>query len=297
LLFMRESRYASPFFNITGIVSLILFIGTFIYLSFVSSENEKMERELEEKMLESEMRLSEKLEQEKQNEELVHQLKIARNDLTATTRSLFQAAENLSLSEAKLREMENAAFGSKHVKDLQLRILQLRQRNHNDSSDRANRLFEVEMENETHKQLVHDRLFEKTAYIEKIDDLSRARINNILVEPLSRTNKLVSKASRVRKLTVNVQVAEKLTDLSFTVMDPEGKALPTNQNNSAINQVKSNVLPHAFYIAPDITLGVLEPKKEVKLVYVPSTKLKPGTYQVNLISKKDTIANIRLRLR
>jgi hypothetical protein len=92
-------------------------------------------------------------------------------------------------------------------------------------------------------------------------------------------------------------VSDRLPEVTFAIVDPKRESILISQSNSAINEVKSAILPHAFYIVPDLTLGITEPKKEVQLIYIPEKRLAPGTYQIDLISKKDTIANIRIKLR
>jgi hypothetical protein len=283
--------------NITGIVSLCLFIGTFIYLSFVSADNSNIREDLKEKTLESELRLSEKLEKEKENEQLLAELESTRQQLREAAGKLLERSAMLSVEERKLKNLQASQNHGQQLKNLQAQLAWLTAKRSSDSTQYVNDLFALESSNQDFGQLVDDRLYEKTRYIEQIDNLVRARINNVLIEPLTKSEKLTLKASRVKTLKVTAQVSDRLPEVTFAIVDPNRKSIHISQRNSAISEVKSAILPHAFYIVPDLMLGITEPKKEIQLIYIPEKRLDPGTYQIDLLSKKDTIANIRIKLR
>jgi hypothetical protein len=171
--------------NITGIVSLCLFIGTFIYLSFVSADNLSTKEKLKEKTLESELRLSEKLEKEKENEQLLTELESTRQQLREAAGKLLERSAMLSVEERKLKNLQASQNNGQQLKNLQAQLAWLTAKRSSDSTQYVNDLFAFESSNQDFGQFVDDRLYEKTRYIEQIGNLVRARINNVLIEPLN----------------------------------------------------------------------------------------------------------------
>ena len=102
-------------------------------------------------------------------------------------------------------------------------------------------------------------------------------------------------ARRVKKLSVNFEVPQSLTDaISFRIVTPTGTTItPEDKSLSWIFP------PNARHLTASLSpvTSEFEESRKVTLTYAPKEKLVPGEYKIQIFSNGQNIGNCRIRLR
>lgn len=102
-------------------------------------------------------------------------------------------------------------------------------------------------------------------------------------------------ARRVKKLSVNFEVPQSLTDaISFRIVTPTGTTI-TPEDKSLSWIFPPNVRHLTASLSP--VTSEFEESRKVTLTYAPKEKLVPGEYKIQIFSNGQNIGNCRIRLR
>lgn len=116
-----------------------------------------------------------------------------------------------------------------------------------------------------------------------------------VVTTRGKTDRQVVVARRVKKLNVNFEVPQSLTDaISFKIVTPAGTTItPEDKSLSWIFP------PNARHLTASLSpvTSEFEESRRVSLTYAPKEKLVGGEYRIQIFSNGQNIGNCRIRLR
>lgn len=132
--------------------------------------------------------------------------------------------------------------------------------------------------------------------LEKLKAMSTFDSDNFQVMGTrGKNDRQVVVARRVKKLSVNFEVPQSLTDaISFRIVTPTGTTItPEDKSLSWIFP------PNARHLTASLSpvTSEFEESRKVTLTYAPKEKLVPGEYKIQIFSNGQNIGNCRIRLR
>lgn len=249
------------------------------------------EANLKEEKLKSELVLSEKLQLEKELKNTNDRLAALQRTYNESEGSLAEALKNSAFKDAGLasRQKENASSKRKYnelealKKSLEQQLASLNnsvQQLQSENQNLNNSIASLQLTNQNLKE-----------------ELSKAHLtyyDKPLVEPLrGKKDKLVAKASRTKKLRVNVMVPSEHKEIKFKIVNPQGNVLSSPDDGTlAVRIVDSNL-----NIVSSAEKTVQPGFKQMELVYLPKKMLQPGIYQIEVMSEHLALGTVQVRLR
>jgi len=108
-------------------------------------------------------------------------------------------------------------------------------------------------------------------------------------------DKIVVFARRVKKLNINFEVPQALTEtISFKIVTPAGTTI-TSEDRSLSWTFPPDTRSLTASLSP--VTAEFEQSRRVSLTYTPKEKLVPGEYRIQIFSNNSNIGNCRIRLR
>ena len=278
---------------IGAVIIALLLLG----LIFTFSSSSKIKKNLSAEKMNSEKIISEKSAVENELAKLksdfnnLKQLSDGNERLLAETKS--KMAENESRLNYLARENRTLRGNPKELADLQ-----------NKKAELENQYSQLKSENDAMAAQIRE--LQNT--INKLEserntlaaELEKAQLyfaDDFLVTATrgKKTERVVARASRAKKLNVAFEVPQSLTEsITFTILTPAGTLI--NPGDKGIS----------WYFTPDsrnftVSLspitGEFERSRQIVLNYVPTGKLIKGDYKIQILSNYNNIGNCRLRLK
>lgn len=132
--------------------------------------------------------------------------------------------------------------------------------------------------------------------LEKLKAMSTFDSDNFQVMGTrGKNDRQVVVARRVKKLSVNFEVPQSLTDaISFRIVTPTGTTI--TPEDKSLSWIFS---PNARHLTASLSpvTSEFEESRKVTLTYAPKEKLVPGEYKIQIFSNGQNIGNCRIRLR
>lgn len=137
---------------------------------------------------------------------------------------------------------------------------------------------------------------DQNAYLKsELDDAIMRSIDQTLVSGVKKNkSKVTSKARAAKKLIANVEVPASLTDLSFTLEGPNGEIV-----SDANGSIVSRVLPSSENAVASANQEEYHGNTAqlIEISYVPTAKLKAGTYTFKIFNDEKYIGSMMVQLR
>lgn len=285
----RNVAAITAFILLASVVSSVYFMGT----------NSTIKARLNEERLKNELLLSEKLSLNKELYQTVDRIHVINDNRMESEELLAQA--NIKLTE-KERELERIKMENAKVKDMREQLTDVREM----QDDFMHQIAVLKMQNETLETENIEQLesislwqLEREDYMKQIKAAtanSMIRVDNHQVDAFKYTTKEKStvKAKRTKKLVFIVDVPQNIaSDIGFNLTTPNGKVI-TNKSKSLSWKVVNNdeSLLASFSQFDNEVIA----SNEVKLIYTPIIKMKPGVYKFGILHKGKNIGNCRVRL-
>jgi len=276
-----------------GIIILLL-IGLFITIG----SNVKNKKTLKEEKLASEKLLSEKLMVEKEIEKIKADFNTLKVKNDATAKLLEETNMKISENQKKISSLtgENKALRTRYAKeiaDLQNTKTALEQefsklKSENEKLTAATKELKSSLDKleATNKNLAQQ--LEKTQIY---------NTDNFLVTATrgKKTEKMVVKATRTKKLNITFEVPKSLTEaINFKIVTPSGTTI--NPDDKAMSW---NVLQDSRQLTASLSAytGEFEESKQVALTYSPKQKLVTGEYKIQILCNSNIIGTCRIKLK
>lgn len=275
-------------------IATVLCVASIFWLATIKSVNTSLESSLEREKLQSEALLSEKLLLEKDLERLRSQLsalKGTNSDLDILVRSIESKYLEQEGELKKLRKQNSSLSDIKRQRE-QLLVLQ----------------GELESELQSARSLIADLERQNLSYANAITQLQEQ--NSVLVRDLNRAmfasidhpqvqavrgkkDKLTVRARKTDKLVADFEVPASLTNISYSILDPNGNPMTTKHGVVVSQSVptEGNILASAR----DEKVG--DGLQKVRMEYVPKVKLESGVYTVEILNDNLYVGSLNVKLR
>jgi len=285
----RTVAAITAFILLVSVVSSVYFMGT----------NSTIKARLNEERLKNELLLSEKLSLNKELYQTVDRIHVINDNRMEYEELLAQT--NLKLTE-KERELERVKMENAKVKDLRAQLTNLWEV----QDDFLHQITVLKMQNETLENENFEQKESMTLWQAERDDYmkqikaatanSMIRVDNHQVDAFKYTTKEKStvKAKRTKKLVFIIDIPQNIaSDISFNLTTPNGEVI-TNKSKSLSWKVVNNdeSLLASFSQFDNEVIA----SNEVKLIYTPIIKMKPGVYKIGILHKGKNIGSCRVRL-
>ena len=132
-------------------------------------------------------------------------------------------------------------------------------------------------------------------------NLTRMIVNNLEAEAQKKNNKLTVNAKKTKEIILAFEVPASMSEqLKFNIVFPDGKQVASNNSKNityAVNH-KDFVFSDAEVVASTQNLFVKsDDSKQIALSYKADSKLKPGTYQIDIYSENEYLGSCRMKLK
>ena len=277
-----------------ALVSTALMVASIFWLMNAKSVNTTLEAGLQNEKLKSEQLLSEKLHLEKEIEKFKEQLLRLKEQNLDFDEAVKSVTSKLQLQEADYTRMkkENNSLGQlrKQKQDLLTLLAELENElTHLKSSSAA-----LESKNSNLNIMVAELQDRNRLLVDDLNKAMFAAVDQSQIQALrGKSEKLTVKAKRTRKLMATFEVPSNLKNLSFRVIDSEGRALSPKDGTiaSTISSSDAN-----FTASSDSDLNGSNFQK-VEMVYIPKARLNSGVYTVEILNENIYVGSLRVKLK
>lgn len=126
-------------------------------------------------------------------------------------------------------------------------------------------------------------------------------VNNLEAEAQKKNNKLTVNAKKTKEIILAFEVPASMSEqLKFNIVFPDGKQVASNNSKNityAVNH-KDFVFSDAEVVASTQNLfAKTDDSKQIALSYKADSKLKPGTYQIDIYSENEYLGSCRMKLK
>ncbi|MBI1287494.1 MAG: hypothetical protein GC178_07930 [Flavobacteriales bacterium] len=132
---------------------------------------------------------------------------------------------------------------------------------------------------------------------EHVSVLQEVAINNALVEALQgkKKDRLTVIAKRTKELKMEVDLPASMTqNLTLKVIDPQGAELTEKDGTASITEVVND---QSLTASLTMVEGEFVSAKRMKMEFAPKTKLRRGTYTLEVSNGKKSLGRVQIKLR
>lgn len=287
----RESRVA------IGVT--LLFLLAMGFAIFYFSDGRNLKKDLASEKVKSEKMLSEKLALSKELDKLKNEIDSYKGKNASLDKSLADLKSKLQKKEAEFNRM--AANSSPNYKkqfqelqaikaDLDKTLARLNEELSALQSENYNLRTSLAMMEANNEQLAVNN-----------KNLTRMIVNNLEAEAQKKNNKLTVNARKTKEIVLAFEVPASMSEqLKFNIVFPDGKQVASNNSKNITYTVnhKDFVFSNAEVVASTQNLFVKsDDSKQIALSYKADSKLKPGTYQIDIYSENEYLGSCRMKLK
>lgn len=280
-----------------AVLTTILFFAAVSGLLILQNKNWDLDQVLQDTRIQQERLISEKLQLEKSIAQYKSELTKKGTENSGLT---FQIAEQLATIESMEKENRhlrstalqvNALKKQKGELEAMLKVLERDMKNMNNTvSDLTTENARIRIEN-------RDLAANNVKLNEQVNALQEVAINNALIEAVKgkKKEKLTVVAKRTKELKMEVDLPTSMTqNLKLKVIDPSGIELTEKDGTASIKEVlNENTLTASLTLIE----GEFVNAKRMRLEYAPKSKLKSGTYTLEVSNGVKSLVKVQIKLR
>ncbi|MEQ8555979.1 MAG: hypothetical protein RIC06_17635 [Cyclobacteriaceae bacterium] len=287
----RESRVA------IGVT--LLFLLAMGFAIFYFSDGRNLKKDLASEKVKSEKMLSEKLALSKELDKLKNEIDSYKGKNASLDKSLADLKSKLQKKEAEFNRM--AANSSPNYKK-QFQELQAIKADLDKTLARLNEeLSALQSENYDLRTSLAMMEANNEQLAVNNKNLTRMIVNNLEAEAQKKNNKLTVNARKTKEIVLAFEVPASMSEqLKFNIVFPDGKQVASNNSKNITYTVnhKDFVFSNAEVVASTQNLFVKsDDSKQIALSYKADSKLKPGTYQIDIYSENEYLGSCRMKLK
>jgi predicted nucleic acid-binding Zn-ribbon protein len=277
-----------------GIVVIVLLLAG---VAITINSNLKTKKSLNAEKLSSEKLLSEKLSAEKELEKLKANFSALQIKSDASAKLL--AETNLKIAEAQKRinslTVANRSLNTvkKELEDLQKVKADLEKELAQSKTDYNN----LQAKNKELQNTIASLEADMKSLTLKLENALKYNTDNFLVTAVrgKKTEKMVIKATRTKKLNITFEVPKSLTEgISFKIVTPSGSVItPDDKGLSWIFPLDGRNLTASL----SAVSGQFEESRQVALTYTAEKKLVSGEYKIQIFCNGNNIGNCKIKLK
>lgn len=271
-----------------AIIAILLFTTGFAF-----NRNSKTKKSLNDEKLRSEQLLSEKLLVEKELDRLKADFSSLKEQSDANSKLLAETETKLGDTERRIRSLSRdyTARNKKEVDALQQQKADLEKEYSAIKAD-YEKLQAVNSDLESAKAALDS---QKGVLEQKLKQMETFDTDNFMVYgSRGKTDKLTLLACRTKKLNVNFDVPQSLSEsVSFTITTPSGTTVTSDEKALTWTLLQGT----GNFTASLTGTGEFEQSRQVSLTYASKEKLQKGEYKIQILCNGSNIGNCRVRLK
>jgi len=280
-----------------AVITTILFFAAVSGLLILQNKNWNLDQVLQDTRIQQERLVSEKLQLEKSIAQYKSELTKKGTENSGLS---FQIAEQLAKIETI--EKENKRFRStasqvnalkKQKGELEAMLKDLEK----DMKNMNNTISDLTAENSKIRIENKDLAANNAKLNDQVNALQEVAMNNALIEAVQgkKKQKLTVVAKRTKELKMEVDLPASMTqNLKLKVIDPQGKELTDKDGIVSISEVLND---HALTASLTLVEGELVSAKRMKMEFTPKSKLKSGTYTLEVSNGVKSLGKVQIKLR
>jgi len=289
---MEDNRQKVLIYTGVAVIGLLL-IGIF----FSIGANNKNKKNLDSEKLASEKLLSEKLSVEKELAKVQADFSTLRLQSDSNSKMLAETNARISAQEKKINSLSGENRSLRASRN-ELDVLKKTKADLEKEALRLNSEYDKLLtQNQNLQKSLSSIEAEKKALTLQLENIIKANTDNFLITATrgKKTEKIVIKASRSKKLNITFEVPQNLTDaISFKLVTPAGTTIdPEDKSLSWIFPMDSR----NYTASLSSVTGEFEQSRQVILSYVPKVKLVKGEYKIQVLASGNVIGNCRIALK
>lgn len=275
----------------TGIVIIALLLLGLIFTIF---QNTKNRNKLNAEKINSERLITEKSSIQNELDKLKNEITVLKEQSSANSKLLGETETKLADTEKRMRAL-NSQY-TKKSKSAEEEFQRQKSALEKDYTDLKQNYDKLVSQNNDLQNKLSSMESQASDLSEKLKMKDTFSTDNFQVYgSRGKNDKIVVLARRVKKLNINFEVPESLTEaISFKIVTPSGTTItPEDKSLSWIFP------PDLRYLTASLSpfTSEFEQSRRVSLTYAPKEKLAPGEYKIQIFSNNQNIGNCRVKLR
>jgi len=277
-----------------AIATTVLCIASLLWLVSAQKVNSSLQSTLEQEKLRSEALLSEKLLLEKDVAKVKDHLTSLRG-INAGLDEVVKAAEaKLAAREQELGKLRKQNASVPQLRKQREELMKMQHDLEQELLAVRSTLTAMQHENHALSQTIAQ-LQEQNSMLNR--DLNRAMIASLdrfqIQTVKGKKERLTVRARKTDKLIAAFEVPASLTNLTFRIIDEEGKALSSNQGT-----IVSRLIPSEKNLVASTQEGQLvDAVQKVEMEYLPKKRLQSGVYTVEILNDNLYVGSVNVKLR
>ena len=280
-----------------ALITTVLFFAALSGLLVLQNKNWDLDQVLQDTRIQQERLVSEKLQLEKSIAQYKSELT---KKSTENSGLSFQIAEQLAQIESIQKENKRFRSTASQVDALKkqkgeleamLKVIEKDMKNMN------NTISDLTAENSKMRNENKDLASNNAKLNDQVNALQEVAINNALVEAVQgkKKQKLTVVAKRTKELKMEVDLpASMVQNLKLKVIDPQGKEMTDKDGTASITEVIND---HSLTASLTLVEGELVSAKRMKMEFAPKSKLKSGTYTLEVSNGAKSLGRVQIKLR
>lgn len=277
-----------------ALVTTALLVASLFWLLNTKRVNSSLKTGLQEERLKSESLLSERLQLEKEMQKVKDQLLLLEGQNTELNNVVKNASAKLQSQEADYNRLKKENLSLNQIKKQRQELIALQNQLENELQSLRGSYAALQSQN--------SELNNKVASLQERNKLLNDELNRAMFAAVDQSQiqaikgkheRLTVKARKTKKLIANFEVPANLNDLSFRIIDAQGKLLKQEDGTIA-----STVFPSDNNITASADAAVVGNKlQKVEMVYIPKEKLKTGVYTVEILNENLYVGSLKVKLK
>ena len=289
---MEDNRQKVMTYAGAAVIALLL-----IGMIFTLGSNNKKKKDLNVEKLTSEKLLSEKLSAEKELAKLQADFATLKQKSDDNTKLLAETNIKISESEKKINSLSGENRSLRAVRNELAELKKTKDDLEKESTRLKSDYDKLMAQNKDLQNSLSSMGTEKKNLALQLENEQKVNTDNFLVTATrgKKTEKIVIKASRTKKLNITFEVPQSLTEaISFKIVTPSGATI--NPDDKALTWAFP-LDSRNFTASLSVLTGEFEQSRQVVLNYVPKGKLAKGEYKIQMFCSGSNIGNCRIMLR
>ncbi len=280
-----------------ALITTVLFFAALSGLLVLQNKNWYLDQVLQDTRIQQERLVSEKLQLEKSIAQYKSELT---KKSTENSGLSFQIAEQLAQIESVQKEnkrFRSTAFQVDALKKQKGELEAMLKMLEKDMKNMNNTIYDLTAENSKIKNENKDLALNYAKLNDQVNALQEVAINNALVEAVQgkKKQKLTVVAKRTKELKMEVDLpASMVQNLKLKVIDPQGKEMTDKDGTASITEVLND---HSLTASLTLVEGELVSAKRKKMEFAPKSKLKSGTYTLEVSNGAKSLGRVQIKLR
>jgi myosin heavy subunit len=276
-----------------ALMSTALLVASLFWLLSTKRVNSSLESGWQNEKLKSEQLLSEKLQLEKEIQKFKDQLVSLRDRNTDLDNLVRNVNNELQKSEADFNRLRKENLSLVQIRKQRQELVDLQNKLQNELASLRAAYTAMESKNLDLSNTVAHLEARNKLLSDELNKAMFAAVDQSQIQALKGTDKLTVRARKTKKLVANFEIPSHLRNLSFRIIDSNGRALTSKDGT-----ISSTVTPSDNSYTASSEAGVTGNRlQNVEMIFMPGAKLKGGIYTLEILNENLYVGSLKLKLK